>query len=103
MGTLFELRARAGSAQADNSAATPQLHRRHQNLPGITFLCLLFVCAVLVAPLAGAQTIASAHIGTASLISPTAAESYYTSLPGATTSTNGLGLTARPNEIKELA
>jgi RHS repeat-associated protein len=54
-----------------------------------------------VAPVASAQTYnPSTRIGTASLIDPSAADTFYGS---STTSTNGLGLTTRPNEIRELA
>ncbi|MBI3677516.1 MAG: transglutaminase domain-containing protein [Proteobacteria bacterium] len=58
------------------------------------------VALVLASAAARADYLPSVKIGTASLISPTAADAYYGS---STTSTNGLGTTSRPPEIVELA
>ena len=68
----------------------------------VACLVALIGCGLLAAPPAGqAQTyVPSVKIGTASLISPSAADSYYSS---STTATNGLGATSRPPEIVELA
>lgn len=63
---------------------------------------LVSLLAAIAAALASGAAIAapSTKIGTANLISPTAADSYY---GGASTSTNSIGWTARPKEVQELA
>ncbi|MBI3675502.1 MAG: hypothetical protein HY243_02675, partial [Proteobacteria bacterium] len=73
-------------------------------LSGIMRAAAAAVLAVLIGTAAAlhaqANYLPSVKIGTASLISPTAADAYYGS---STTSTNGLGTTSRPPEIVELA
>ena len=56
--------------------------------------------ALLSVPGAWAQSVASTRIGTAAFLTPAAADAYYGS---STTVTNGLGLSQRPDEIRELA
>lgn len=61
-------------------------------------LALLALCMFVCAPVAFAQP-ASTRIGVASLIDPSAANTFYGS---STTHTNNLGLAQRPDEIREL-
>jgi RHS repeat-associated protein len=64
-------------------------------------LVVSFAILVATGASATAQTYqASSRIGTAALLTPTAANAYY---PTSTTHTNGLGLAQRPDEVRELA
>lgn len=58
----------------------------------------VFLSAILMPAMSSALD--STKIGTAALIAPSSAETYY---PASTTSTNSIGTTAPPNEIVELA
>ena len=73
---------------------------QHLRLLRCLALALALPLAIGIAFPAHAQSLSSTRIGTAALISPSAADNFYGS---ATLSTNGLGLTTRPEEIRELA
>ncbi|WP_340643885.1 RHS repeat-associated core domain-containing protein [Phenylobacterium sp.] len=61
--------------------------------------CVFAAIALLAGSVSSALAEPSSKIGTAILVSPSAADSFYGS---ATTATNSIGSSARPNEIKEL-
>jgi RHS repeat-associated protein len=80
------------------------MHLDYRRARGLALLVSLVVLAFSAAARAQtAEATPASTIGAASLISPTAAASYYASLPTATTVTNQLWQSGRPAELVELS